>query len=118
MQNIYRIEHGVTAEGMWHTMDETGEQSLVTQLTRQDIAQMPMPDLEIHRALGRQWFSGVPTMEAMEFWFGRKDMLELFALGFEIFKYVVTEWNHLEHETLFTKESVISKTDIKAEVLA
>jgi len=114
---IYRIEHGVTTLGMWHTMDDTGDQPLVAQLTRQDIAQMPMPDDDLWRADGRQWYSGVPSMEAMSFWFTREDMIELFDLGFDIFRYDVTEWNHLEHETLFTRESVISKVNIKEEIL-
>ena len=113
IQLIYRIEHSLTSDGMWHTMDERGDQPLVAQLTRQDIAQMPMPDNDLHRAKGRQWYSGVPSMEAMTFWFTSKDMFELFELGFDIFCYEVTEWNHLEHETLFTRESVLSKTNIR-----
>jgi len=76
----------------------------------------PGPE-DLWRADGRQWYSGVPSMEAMSFWFTREDMIELFDLGFDIFRYDVTEWNHLEHETLFTRESVISKVNIKEEIL-
>ena len=126
---IYRIEHGVTTLGMWHTLindvdspdgypPEGGDVPLVSLLTRQDIAEMPMPDNDLWRAKGRQWYSGVPSMEAMGYWFTRGDMLELFELGFDIFRYDVTEWHHLETETLFTRESVISKINIKEEVLA
>jgi hypothetical protein len=116
-QDIYRIEHADTTIGMWHTMDETGDQPLVAQLTRQDIAQMPMPDSELHRAEGRQWYSGVPDMASMSYWFTREDMKELFALGFDIFHYICDEWNHLEHETLFTRESVSAKINIKEDIM-
>jgi hypothetical protein len=104
---LYRIEHPKTEKGMWHTKrSRIHHTPLVTLLTNQEIAKLPMPDSDEYRHGGLEWFSAVPTVEMLNEWFTVNDMRELVDLGFKIYEFEAHVCRTLEMEIIFTKKSV------------
>ena len=108
---LYRIQHTETDKGMWQTLSAEGK-PLVTYLSNQVMATMPMPDSDIYGTAGRRWYSSANSLELLHMWFSPADILELIALGFEVFEVEASEVQHLPNEVIFTKESVTSWTNI------
>jgi len=108
---LYRIQHIETDKGMWQTLSAEGK-PLVTYLSNQVVATMPMPHGDIYGTAGRRWYSSANSLELLHMWFSPADILELIDLGFEVFQVEASEVQHLPNEVIFTKESVTSWTNI------
>ena len=104
---LIRIEFAETGIGMWHTFKKDSEDLLVTSLSDQRIAELPMPhDDSVYGQKGRRWYSAVPNAEMMKMWFTEQDAQEMIDLGFCVTQFEAGEWKKLEAEYIFTRESV------------
>lgn len=108
---IFRIEHQDTSKGMWQTLTPEGA-PMVTLLTNEVMATMPMPFSPVYGENGRRWYSAGGSLEQLYMWFNPQDLQELIDLGFEIFEVEATEWKDLGQEVIFTKESVIMMENV------
>lgn len=111
-RTIYRIEIPHANRGMWY--NENGElDKEINRLCPDSIAgNIPMPYNPKHRKDGRVWNSAGKSIENMNQWFSREDAETLVNNGFKLYEFVVTEWQELEMEILFTREGVIKQTEI------
>lgn len=108
---LYRIEHPESQKGMWNTLSPEGK-PLVTYLTNEVMATLPMPYSEVYGTNGRRWYSAADSLELLDLWFKAEDIYELIAMGFDIFELEADEVQELPNEFIFTKESVTSWVDI------
>ena len=111
-KTIYRIENPETMHGMWYNND--GEfDPIINELCPDALAkELPM-DFDVrHKRNGMAWYSAGKSIENMNQWFSRKDALDLADNGFKLYRFVVTEWQELENEVIFTREGVIEQTEI------
>jgi hypothetical protein len=105
--NLLRIEYATTGIGMWHTNKEDSDELLVTLLSDQKIAELPMPhDDSVYGQKGKRWYSAVPTAEMMKMWFTEQEAQEMVDLGFQVTQFDAGEWKKLEAEYIYTRESV------------
>ena len=112
---LYRVQHPSTNHGMWNTHCDKGN-ALVTYLSNQVMATLPMPHSEAYVINGRRAYASVQTKEHMAFWFNDADMQELIDFGFRIFSLMATEYAMLDHnEVVFTKESSTDWQDVTHE---
>lgn len=103
---LYRIQHKDTSFGMWNTMSAEGR-PLVTYLSNEFMATMPMPHSDVYGLHGRQWYSSASSLELLYFWFKPEDIQELIDMGFEVYLVEAQETQELENEVIFTRESVV-----------
>lgn len=109
---IYRIENPITNNGMWY--NHLGEYDpFILRLTDGKSKGLPMGYNELHKRDNRDWYSGTDSRDQLEDWFSLKDVNELMESGYYLYKFIVTEWNELEHEVLFTREGIISQTRLE-----
>lgn len=110
MRTIYRIEDPNTMNGMWYSQDGSF-QPTIHELCPNSVAKdFPMGYCADHKKEGKKWYSAGKSKENMHFWFSKEDALNLLNNGFYLFEFTVNEWFEKEHEILFTREGVVSKS--------
>lgn len=111
-RKVYRIEIPESKSGMWY--DEHGEMDKkIHKLCPNSISStIPMPYDELHRKDDKVWNSAGKSIENMNQWFTREDVETLVNNGFKLYEFIVTEWQELEMEILFTREGVVEQTEI------
>ena len=116
-KTIYRIENPTTMHGMWY--NKAGEfNPIIHELCPDALAkELPMGYDSRHRKDGKAWYSAGKSIENMNQWFNRKDADDLVANGFVLYEFVVTEWQELEMEVLFTRDGVVRQTEIPIETV-
>lgn len=116
-KTIYRIENPTTMHGMWY--NKAGEfNPIIHELCPDALAkELPMGYDFRHRKDGKAWYSAGKSIENMNQWFNRKDADDLVANGFVLYEFVVTEWQELEMEVLFTRDGVVRQTEIPIETV-
>jgi hypothetical protein len=108
---LYRVQHPDSEKGMWNTFSPEGK-PLVTYLSNELMATLPMPHSAIYGTGGRRWYSAGGSLENLYAWFNGEDLQELINMGFEIFEVEALETQQLPSEVIFTKESVVSWKNI------
>lgn len=109
---VYRIENPEHMHGMWY--DNNGDfDPIINKLCPNALAkEFPMPYNELQKKDGKDWYSSGKSIENMNQWFNRSDAENLLDNGFKLFKFVISEWQELEMEILFTREGVIEQDEI------
>lgn len=112
ISTVFRIEHPITGLGLWYNLDGTPS-DLPDRIKKSMVKDIPMPYSDIFRTDGKIWFSGVPDIMMGTVWLDLEGLLELEALGHEVYAYLVTEAIRTgEHEIAFTKESTLAKIKV------
>ena len=110
---VYRVENEAEQKGLWRKFDGTWE-PLFDMLTDGLCRDMPMDDDPLYRAEGKQWFASAPSKETLQKWFSKRDLEELLAAGFTVSEFEVTNCKKVsDYEYIFTRDSIVSKTDLK-----
>lgn len=118
MKKLYRIENKKGKHGMWRNFDGTVNPLLDNMEEDLPIKALPMPEDEIYRAEGKEWFSSTDDIEKLKHWFQESDVDALLAAGFEILELIVTDYKVLsEFEAVFTRDAIISERKINKEEL-
>lgn len=108
IMEVFRFENPNTQAGMWY--NNKGElDPFITKLTDGKAKSLPMPFNPLQKKDGKDWYSGVDSHESFAYWFSEQDMKELLAAGYILYRFVVTEYQVLETEVLFTRESIIEQ---------
>lgn len=116
-RTVFRIENRTSMQGLWYTGE--GEFSpVIADLCPTSLSKlMPMGFNELHQKDGKNWFSAGKSVENMREWFSREDAERLVACGYRLYRYKVTEWQELEMEVLFTRESIMANEVLSLNVV-
>ena len=108
----YRVENQSRGHGIWRNFD--GSLNPVFPMLSDGLAKnLPMPDSDFYRYGGKQWFSATDTPEKLTAWFSRRDVLEMRAMGYEVFEFDITGCRVVsEYEIVFTRDCIISQRAI------
>lgn len=117
MKTIYRIENPQSKHGMWYNENAELDPIIQTLCPTSKSKDLPMDYNEKHRKDGKVWNSAGRSIEEMNYWFSKEDAINLCNNGFKLFEFVVTEYQELEHEILFTREGVISQKEIHIDLV-
>lgn len=108
---IYRMEHGITRDGMWY--DHKGNYvPLIMTLTEGKSKHLPMDLDDRYGYNGRRWVSGCSDLDIFKHWFTLRDAKELVEKGCVLREFECTEYIVEEYQTLFTREGVISEREM------
>lgn len=111
MREIFRIENPVTKNGMWY--DAEGKYApFILELTDGVSAGLPMDFDERYGAGGVRWFSAAGDFEQLQYWFSRRDVDELAAAGFCLYRMEVKEFIEEEFQVLFTRRGVCTREQL------
>lgn len=111
-KTIYRYENPTTQVGMWYNAN--GEfNPFIVNLTDGKAKELPMPYNPLQKKDGKDWYSGVGDLESFVHWFSVQDKKELIEAGYKLYRFVVTEWQELDTEVLFTRESIVEQVVLK-----
>lgn len=111
IQEIFRIENQETMHGMWY--NQKGElDPFIKTLTEGISADLPMEPHERYGQNNKRWFSGCKDFELLKHWFSRRDILELNDAGYRLYKFESQEFQNEEFQTIFTREGVLSQTEV------
>lgn len=106
---IFRIENQETMHGMWY--NEKGEYDpFIFNLTEGISADLPMGYHERYGQDAARWFSGCVDFEQMKHWFSERDIRELDAAGYHLYKFEAKQFQHEEFQTIFTREGIVQQT--------
>lgn len=107
---IYRIENEISKHGMWYREDGTYD-PFIFKLTEGISAGLPM-GFDKRYSEGGEWISAALNVEQMQYWFSRRDAIELFQAGYKLYEFEAAQYIKEEHQVLFTREGVKSKIEI------
>ena len=113
---IYRIENTITKHGMWYREDGTFN-PFIYKLTEGISKDLPMLFNPEHKEGGVDWCSAGISKEQMNMWFSPLDALELHQSGYKLFEFNVSVFKKMEHEILFSRDSIISQTEIPLDLI-
>lgn len=113
---IYRIENEETEHGMWYREDGTYD-PFILRLTEGKSKDLPMGFDPNRFTGGYKWFSSCSNLDDMRHWFSDLDALELFKNGYKLFQFEAGQTIVLPHEVMFTREGLISKTEIPLDTI-
>lgn len=108
---IYRIENPVSKHGMWYKEDGTFD-PFIYKLTEGISKDLPMLFNPEHKEGGIDWCSAGSSIEQMNMWFSPLDALELMQNGYNLYEMQVTTFKKMEHEVLFSRDSIVSQVEI------
>lgn len=115
---VYRIENPIDMNGMWYNKDGIFMKTIDILCPNGIAKDFPMPlNLELHRKEGKIWNSGGKSIKNMNQWFSAQDAINLFNNGFKLFKFEVNEYQELDIEILFTRQSIIKQEEIPLEMV-
>lgn len=115
-QEIFRIENPETMHGMWYQLNGDYDPFIKT-LTEGISADLPMERHERYGALGQRWFSGCKDFEQLKHWFSNRDVIELNAAGYKLFRFEATEFQNEDNQTIFTRRGVAKQSEISIDLL-
>lgn len=105
----YRVENQKDGHGIWRNFDGTLN-PVFSKLSDGFAKSLPMPDSDFYREGGKQWFSATDTPEKLTAWFSRQDVLEMLAMGYEVYEFEITGYRTVsEYEIVFTRDSIVSQ---------
>jgi hypothetical protein len=113
---IFRLENIESNHGMWYNKNGDFD-PFITRLTEGKSADLPMGYNPRYRTEGLEWFSGTDNIEDMKHWFSERDALELFQNGYKLYVFDALHVLQVEHETMFTKASVLDKREIPLDTI-
>ena len=109
---IYRIENPETMNGMWY--NNLGDYDpVITSLSEGISKDLPMDFNNRYGQKGRRWYSGCTEKRQMRQWFSPRDVFELYSKGYELFSFEANEYQIEEHQTIFTREGVLTRKAIE-----
>lgn len=102
--------------GMWYTND--GELNpYIDNLTEGISAHLPMDHHERYGQDNKRWYSGCQDLEQLKHWFSHRDILELNEAGYKLYEFHATQYQNEQYQTIFTRESIITQTEINLQTL-
>ena len=108
---VYRLESKTADNGLWYD----GHGKFVFGIGRVKgckTKSLPMGYDPRYHVDGLNWFSACSNAEDLKHWYSLEDALELIANGFVFTRYLVTDFIIYEHETVFLKETAISREEL------
>ena len=115
---VYRIEIPEDKNGMWYNKNGVFQKKIHILCPNGIAKDIPMPlNLALHRKDGDIWNSAGASIEQMNAWFSPQDAVNLMNGGFKLFEFVVSKFQELEFETLFTRSGIISQRTIPLETV-
>lgn len=113
---IYRIENPQTKCGMWY--NERGQyEPFVDKLTEGRSKHLPMPHDDSFRKNNLKWYSACRSIDQLIEWFSERDIYELVENGYRIYALEVSQYKIEENQVLYTKEGILTKTELEPEEL-
>lgn len=111
-KTVFRIENPHHMHGMWY--DRSGKfDPVINRLCPNALAKdFPMSFNFRHFKGNKKWYSSAKSSENMKQWFNRSDAENLLEHGFRMFKFIVSEYQELDYEVLFTREGVVDQQEI------
>ena len=108
---LYRLESKDPHNGLWYDSYNNlvwGIGKIPNCMTKN----LPMGyDPKYHRN-GRNWYSSFSNLDDLRYFFTQEDILTLFDNGFVVTKYLATEYEEYERETVFIKETSLARVEI------
>ena len=111
---LYRLEYKDDSCGLWYNGNgkwcfEEGIGSLDDSCTAKSL---PMDYDKRYKQDGRNWYSSCSNKNDLLHWFSKKDVKKLLDKGFVFTRYLATEYHDYNKETVFIKETSISREEI------
>lgn len=113
---IFRIENEITNHGMWYRLDGTFD-PFIKRLTEGKSKNLPMGFDEKFHKENLKWFSGCSNIADMQHWFSDLDAFELSVNGYKLYEFQSKQFIAEEHQTLFTREGILTKKEIPLETI-
>lgn len=108
-QWVYRIEALDPAMGLWY--NDSGDWVFEEGIGQTDSPSrdLPMDYDERYQKDGKNWHSAGRNAIAMSHWFSRESAKDLMGKGYQLYRYLATEYIHYEFETCFIKETCLNR---------
>ena len=108
----YRVENQIGGNGLWRNFDGTLN-PVFDKLSDGLSRNLPMEDSEEYRKGGKQWFASAPSKETLKHWFSEKDVIELLALGYKVYEFILENTRKIsDFEIVFTRDNIVSQREI------
>lgn len=108
---LWRLESKDPDNGLWYNSD--GE--FVLGVKGCSTESLPMEYDWRYQQGGKSWWSSCSRVEDMTHWYSMEDALSLIERGFVFTRYYATEYHEYESETVFLKESCLSRKELSVD---
>ena len=108
---LYRLESTNPSNGLWY--NAVGNLVWgIGEISACETKWLPMDYDWRYRQDGRMWHSSCSRKEDLAHWYSLDDALELIDKGFVFTTYEATEYHEYEHETVFIKDTCLSRVEL------
>lgn len=123
MKTVIRIESNENGWGIFRNPEEvaTTNPSMVIPSIVANHSEFPTPCRDVNQDKkaaniyldmeldNKTWFCAYKSVEQMLKWLSHSELRGILEMGFTIYKITVTEYQEGEFQTIFTKESIVTK---------
>lgn len=111
---LYRLESTDTNLGLWY--NENGDFVLTLgEIENCKTKELPMGCDPRYKQDGKDWFSSCSNIEDLTHWYSIDNAKDLISRGFRFSKYLATDYVEYDKETVFLKETCLSRVTLDIE---